>query len=469
MSSKVSFIIQFKNKFGRNADLFKNKMVQIERSVAKADAKMRKFGKTVVGVSQKMGKKLLKTGAVITAGVTAPILFMGRAMVNAASDATETANKFNQVFDTVEGKANKVADSFSKNFGVAGSTARKMIGDTGDLLTGFGFSGDAALEMSEKVAMLAADLNSFQNFAGGAAGANIALTKAILGESESAKALGIVVRQGTPEFKKNVKQIMRAQRVNLLQAKSIEILRIAMSQSKKAVGDVARTWEDYAQVVRRTEEENKMMKESFGRLLIPVAIVLMNKLTGVVKWLNNLSPAAKKTILVIAGIAAVVGPLILLTGGLAFALTSIVAAAPLVAAGVTAMAIAFGALSLPVLAVGAAIAAIGGILFIVWKNWRSIINNMINTINALLTPFNKLAGLFGFDGLQIKNILTAEQAESVAGGKTATPTAPVGGGSGTINGNILVSAEPGAQIKSTSMESSGSGMNLGMNMAAAGA
>ncbi len=468
MSSKVSFIIQFKNKFGKTADNLNRQFAKIERSAQKADSRMRKFEKRVES-TRKLSGKLAKTGAVITAGLTAPIIFMSKKMVDAASDATETANKFNAVFDDVNVKANKVADNFSKSFGTAGSTARKLIGDTGDLLVGFGFSGDAALELSRKVNELAADLTSFQNVEGGVSSASAALTKALLGETESAKSLGIVIRQLDPVFKKQVKRLMRTQGLIQQQAKAIVILNQAQRQSKKAIGDVSRTWEDYASVVRRSEEQTKAMKESFGRLLIPAATVLMNKLTGVVKWLNNLSPAAKKTILVIAGIAAVVGPLILLTGGLAFALTSIVAAAPLVAAGVTAMAIAFGALSLPVLAVGAAIAAIGGILFIVWKNWRSIINNMINTINALLTPFNKLAGLFGFDGLQIKNILTAEQAESVAGGKTATPTAPVGGGSGTINGNILVSAEPGAQIKSTSMESSGSGMNLGMNMAAAGA
>lgn len=454
MANKVSFIIQFKNKFGKTADLLNRQLEKIERSATKASTRMQKFEKRVENTRKTAGR-FARTGAIITAGITAPVVLLSRTMINAASDATETANKFNAVFDDVSGKANKVADNFSKTFGTARSTARKLIGDTGDLLVGFGFTGEAALELSQKVNELAADLTSFQNVEGGVSSASAALTKALLGETESAKSLGIVIRQLDPVFRKQVKRLMRTQGLTQQQAKAIVILNQAQRQSKKAIGDVNRTWEDYASVVRRSEEQTKELKESFGRLLIPAATKLMNVITGVVQWLNNLSPAAKKTILAVAGIAAVVGPLVLLAGALAFSLTSIVAAAPVIAAGLGLIAAGFGLITFPVIAVIAGIAAIGGIMFLVWKNWKSIVANMISTINALLTPLGKVASFFGFDGLQIEN--------------TFAPSAPVGGANGTINGNILVSAEGGAKVQSTSMQSQGSDLNLGMNMAAAGA
>ena len=48
MSSKVSFIIQFKNKFGRTADALNRQFGKIERSAKRADMRMQKFEKRVI-------------------------------------------------------------------------------------------------------------------------------------------------------------------------------------------------------------------------------------------------------------------------------------------------------------------------------------------------------------------------------------------------------------------------------------
>ena len=75
-----------------------------------------------------------------------------------------------------------------------------MLGSTGDLLTGMGATAETALDLSTKTQRLAVDLASFSNYQGGAKGASEALTKAMLGERESVKALGIVISEA------NVKQ-----------------------------------------------------------------------------------------------------------------------------------------------------------------------------------------------------------------------------------------------------------------------
>ena len=469
MANKVSFIIQLKDQFGRTAAKVKRQFTGIKDAANNASKGVVKFGRKFKQSMGSVGRSMAKTGAIMTAAVTLPIALMAKGMIAAGSDAVETANKFNAVFDDVRGKANEVAKDFSKSFGVARSTAQKMIGDTGDLLVGFGFAGDAALEMSKQVAELASDLTSFQNFAGGAEAANVALTKAILGESESAKALGIVVRQGTDEFKRNVKMIMRSQRVNLLQAKAIEILRIASTQSKKAIGDVSRTWDDYASVLRRSEEKTKEMKETFGRLLLPIATKVVGAITQLVNWINSLSPAMKKLLLIVSGVAAVAGPLLVIVGGLA---------------------IAFAALSLPVLIVIAAIAALtiaSGVLAVFWDDmvatgarlwgefaagvadvatlistaftdaWDSALSGLIGFvnigigwINRLLEPINNLSGLLGIDAIKISQI--------------QSPSAPIAPVAGSINGNIVVSASPGSVVESTGMATAGAGLNVGMNM-----
>jgi len=484
VANKVSFIIQLKDKFGRTA-------AKVNRQFAGMKQKADAVNKSIVAMALKgqkalgaFGKSAVKTGAIMTAALTAPIVLMGKKMIDAASDATETANKFNSVFDEVEGKANKVADSFAKSFGTAGSTARKLIGDTGDLLVGFGFTGDAALDISRKVNELAADLTSFQNVEGGVDAASAALTKALLGEAESAKSLGIVIRQNTKEFRTQVKTIARVRGITEQQAKAIVILGQATQQSRKAIGDVNRTWEDYASVVRRNTERNKEMSESFGRLLLPIATKVLNKITQLVKWVSNLSPGMKKFVLIMAGLVAIGGPLLVVLGGIALA---------------------FSAITLPVLAIGAAIIAVGAIIIAAVANWETITdffgtvwekakaglmdfaNFGIEVINSLLAPLNFVAEKLGLGSVKISSIQApapaAPSVNSIQAFKNAddaavnsikafgqsiqAPSAPSQSGSGTIDGQITVAATPGTEVRQSSIQARGKGMNVGMNMAGA--
>ena len=464
MANKVSFIIQLKDQFGNVAGKIRRQFAKIKVSADRANRSIASFSKKTRASLRSAGASAAKTGAVMTATLTTPILLMGKSMLSAASDAVETGNKFNAVFSDVKDKANQVADDFSKSFGVAGSTSRKMLSDTGDLLVGFGFTGDAALEMADKVARLSSDLTSFQNFAGGSEAANAALTKALLGETESAKSLGIVIRQTTKEFRDNVASISKARGISLQQAKAIEILRIATKQSQKAVGDVTKTWDDYASVVRRNGEVTKEFSESFGKLMIPMATKLTNKLTKLVDWVTKLSPGMKKIVLVVAGFVAIGGPLLLILGGIAAA---------------------FSVISLPVLAVGAAILAaivisnklalvlksLAGFFSEVWVVAKSklidFVNSGIIAINQLLRPINKVSSLLGFGNFNINTIKTADVNKSnIIPFKAPEVPTPTRQSNGVLNGKIVVSATQGSKVEQASVQQTSGEMNVGLNMVA---
>jgi len=201
---------------------------------------------------------------------------------NSARDAEETTNKFLTVYESIQDSATKTADVLAESYGMASTTAMELLGNTGDLLVGFGFAEDKALEMSKAVNELAVDLASFQNYAGGAEGASVALTKAILGETESAKALGIVIRQDTKWFKNNVKMLVETTGVTEQQAKAQTIMQIAYKQSSKAVGDFGRTQHQLANKERILEERVKNLKEELGKGLIPVFGALTTASIGIV-------------------------------------------------------------------------------------------------------------------------------------------------------------------------------------------
>ncbi|MBU2527719.1 MAG: hypothetical protein KKC03_14070 [Bacteroidetes bacterium] len=190
--------------------------------------------------------------------------------IKMAIDAEETHSKFGTVFQQVAGKAAAASKELSDSWGVSKFASETMLSATGDLLTGLGLTGDAALDLSLQTQKLAIDLASFTNYSGGAAGASDALTKAMLGERESIKALGIVV---TEEMVKE--ELMRVGKekltgMSLLQAKAEATLQIAMKQSANAMGDYARTQDSTANSIKRMQATWDDIKVAIGSAIVEV-------------------------------------------------------------------------------------------------------------------------------------------------------------------------------------------------------
>lgn len=271
------------------------------------ETQLTKYQKSATVVAQRMGN----IGRKMTTFVTLPILGAGAAMTKLASDAAETESKFRTVFRDVEADADRAAERLVNSFGLSNKAAQQMLGDTGDLLTGFGFTGKAALDLSKRVNELAVDLESFTNFSGGAAGASAALTKALLGERESLKSLGIAILE--KDVKAEVAR-MRAEGQRFeseRQAKAYATMNIAIRQSKNAIGDFARTQHKLAGRTRVLRGRLHNMAVEFGKILIPVANRLVRILTKIIERLTAMPKWMKITVIVIGAILALVGPLLM--------------------------------------------------------------------------------------------------------------------------------------------------------------
>jgi hypothetical protein len=254
--------------------------VKIKSDVKDLEKEVRDLKQKLDKDAEKIGNSFtekLKKGLMIGGSIIAfkKLLDFGLEAKNAARDAEEIRSKFDTVFISLKDGANKVADNFAKNFGLAGTTARDLLGQTGNLLVGFGFTEEKALDLANQVNELAQDLTSFTNYAGGAKGASDALTKALLGETESAKALGIVIRQNSKEFQEEVKSLMTSKGMTENQARALAVLNQAYRQSGKAVGDYARTKDSLANSERRLAEQQKEILEIIGDGLNPVFKVLI--------------------------------------------------------------------------------------------------------------------------------------------------------------------------------------------------
>lgn len=283
------------------------------------DADLKKLDAGISRVEKNLraaGKMAVQTGKSLSLGLTLPILGIGAAALKAASDAEETEAKFGTVFQEVSKEADMTAKNLARGFGLSSVKAKELLGDTGDLLTGFGFSGKAALDLSKDVNELAVDLASFTNFSGGAEGASKALTKALLGERESIKSLGISIQE--EDLKKQI-QINTSKGLTFetqRQAKAFATLQLAQKQSKNAIGDFQRTSEGFANQLRIFQGELFDVAVGFGKILIPPALKFLKILRNMAQFFGDLSPAVKTTIAVVAGLAAAIGPLLILAGSL---------------------------------------------------------------------------------------------------------------------------------------------------------
>jgi len=216
-------------------------------------------------------KKIL--AGLFTGAVIAGVVNYTKKIIGLASTAEETNNKFGVVFDSVIDRANTLAETLADSFGLARTEAKALLADTGDLLVGFGVAKGEALDLSFQVQTLAVDLASFTNYAGGASGASKALTSALLGETEQAKALGLVLTDtALRQYAENNGLVFK----ELTQNEKMQLrLNLAISQSQSAVGDFNRSINSYANQMRIAEATTSDLQEQQGRVLLPVATALV--------------------------------------------------------------------------------------------------------------------------------------------------------------------------------------------------
>ena len=266
----------------------------VDAKVSKAVADLKKTQKQTKNLASS-AKKLVKSLLPITGAAMAfhKLAKFTAESAKAASDAQEITSKYNTIFKSVANESEAMAKQLADDFGLAGSTAMELLGNTGDLLTGFGLTAGAALELSDQTNRLAVDLASFSNAQGGAAAVSAALTSAYTGEREALKTYGIVISE------EMVKTEMLKQATEGLtfaseqQAKISATLALAQKQSTNAIGDYSRTSDSAANVTKRLNEEIKESKEIFGDFVLKSATPLKSALIDLISKMNEAAIASR--------------------------------------------------------------------------------------------------------------------------------------------------------------------------------
>lgn len=262
---------------------------------------------------KKTGEALTSIGKTLSVAISAPLTAAGVACVKLASDLTETLGKTEVVFGNLSDTVIAWSETSVESMGLAQETALNMASTYGDLGTAMGLSVDEAANMSMSLVQLGADMASFKNIS--IERANVALQAIYTGETESLKAMGIVMTEANLEqfamaqgCEKTYKSMSQTEKVMLR-------YKYVMSMTTNAQGDFVRTGDSLANQSRKLGENIKQLGASFGKILEPTITSVISTINGLVSWISGLDDGVKRIIITVAEIVAAVPVIITAIGG----------------------------------------------------------------------------------------------------------------------------------------------------------
>ena len=356
--------------------------------VGKVKTELNGLNKDIANKMKSVGSSMSGVGKQMSAALTLPILAAGGAAVKLSSDYQESLNKVDVAFGNSSKQVIAFGNTTLKSFGISKSTALEMISVFGDMGTSMGQSQEAAASMSTSLVGLAGDLASFKNIS--LEQSQNALKGIYTGETESLKSLGIIMNQTSLDayalangFGKTTSEMTEAEKVNLRYA-------FVMDATKNAQGDFARTSDGTANSMKTFTETVKELGIQIGEKLLPVITPVVQKITDWVTKFGELDSKTQSIILIIAGVVAAAGPLLVMIGTIITAIGTISTV--------------IGAVSLPILGIVAAVIAVIAVGVLLYKNWDVIKEKAVEVWDNVKEVFTSMA-----DGITtiFNNIKTA--------------------------------------------------------------
>ncbi len=338
-----------------------------QREVAKAEQELKGFEKQLSATAKttetwkdkldkaqtslkNVGAKMTDMGKTLSMSVTAPLVAAGAASFKFAADLQDAMGASEQIFKGAADSVKSWADDLDSYYGIAEGEALEYANMMGTMLVNIGgLTEEQAAKQAQTLIELAGDLTAM--YGGTTADAVRALTGALKGNNTMLDNYGMAANDAMIKTKALEMGLYDGTGQMDLATKQAATLALIMEQSAAAQGQAAREAEGASGGMRAFATEIKNLSTDIGEVLLPVITPLLTNLNDIVKKFGDLSPEMKKAIVIVAGLAAAIGPLLILLGTLSMAI---------------------GAISLPVVAVIAGITALIAIGVLLYKNWDEI-------------------------------------------------------------------------------------------------
>jgi phage-related protein len=331
----------------------------------------------LAGFSSKMeatGAKMRNVGQSMSLGMTLPIVGALGLGVKWAGELEDAQAATEQVFGSMSATMDRWADGAAKAFGLSKGEALEWSNQIGIRLTEIGgLSDEAAAKQAQNLTQLAGDMASF--FGGTTADAATAINSALTGEFEPLKRYGVIINDTS--LKAELLALTGEKVTGTLtgQQKQMATLSLITKGTTKVQGDYARNADGATNAQRTMTASLKDAATGLGTILLPYITKAVQFLTALVDKFQALSGPVQRVIVVVALLAAALGPVIYIAGAVATAI---------------------GFIASPVGLVVAAIAAlIAGLVMLYRGNdgFRAWIDNVASILrDKLLGAFNLIAG-----------------------------------------------------------------------------
>jgi len=336
---------------------------------------------------EKMGRKIGDMGKTLSIGLTAPLAAFGVSSFNAASDAAELQSAFDQTFGDLAASMNEWAEATGNAMGRSTQELQRAANTFGIFFNQAAPTREEAAKMSQTFTVLAQDLASFYNVS--ESDALQKLRSGLSGEAEPLRDFGVFLSAAQVEAKGLEMGLGGLSGELSEQEKIMARYALILESTKNAQGDVARTSDGTANKMREAKAAFEELQVVVGTKLLPAITPLIGKLAGLIDWFTQLPAPVQEGALVVAAIAAALGPLLLVVGQLTTAI-------PLLMKALTFL------FAHPVI-LGAAVLISG--IYLAWKNWdkiTAIVQNLYQGVKKWLV--DKLGAVLNWVNDKVKAV-----------------------------------------------------------------
>lgn len=264
---------------------------------------------SLIAVNRKVsefGTNMRNKGLMMSAAFTAPLLLIGKAGFDLASDLQEVQNVVDKSFRENSGVIDQWSKGLLDGFGLGELAAKKFAGTYKSMADGMDIADNKGVEMSKTLTELTGDMASFYNVRSDIA--DTALKSIFTGETESLKQFGIVMTEVNLDafalakgFKETYTEMDQAEKTTLR-------YEFVFDKMKNVMGDFALTSDSAANKMRLVEERAKQLGADIMGEAVPAIEDFLGVVDDLLKGFSGLDDEQKKTIITLGLIVAGIGP-----------------------------------------------------------------------------------------------------------------------------------------------------------------
>ncbi len=262
---------------GTVAVKFTGDVANLKRALGDAEGKLSKFGSSAA--------KFGKMAAVGAAGLGAGAIALGNEVLTTGAKLESFRKKTATVFEGSAGDIRKWADQNNEIFGLTDDELSGLAANFGDLLKPMGFTADQAAGMAKDVVGLSGALSEWTGGQRSAEEVANILSKAMLGEREGLKELGISISEADVQSRLAAKGQEKLTGAALQQAKAVATQELIFEKSTDAQKAFAEGGNKALRAQNSLKAGLKELREQVADRLLPIA-------TKLAQWAADALPKA---------------------------------------------------------------------------------------------------------------------------------------------------------------------------------